>query len=80
MKKDSAKSVRLFAIELAVYAVLVTAYFFLVLHLLGNWLYRLEMQHRILYAVVAILLIAAQAVVLDAVATLLFRFLRRRWR
>jgi hypothetical protein len=80
MKKDSAKSVRVFAIELAIYAVLVTVYFFLVLHLLGNWLYRLEMQHRILYAVVAILLIAAQAVVLDAVVTLLFRFLRRRWR
>ena len=80
MKKDSAKSLRAFAIELAVYAVLVTAYFFLVLHLLGNWLYRLEMQHRILYAVVAILLIAGQAVVLDAVTTLLFRFLRRVWR
>jgi hypothetical protein len=47
---------------------------------LGNWLYRLEMQHRILYAVVAILLIAGQAIVLDAVATLLFRLLRRLWR
>ena len=80
MTKDSAKSLRAFAIELAIYAVLVTAYFFLVLHLLGNWLYRLEMQHRILYAVVAILLIAGQAVVLDALTTVLFRFLRRRWR
>jgi hypothetical protein len=80
MKKDTAKSLRVFAIELAIYAVLVTAYFFLVLHLLGNWLYRLEMQHRILYAVIALLLIAGQAVVLDAVTSLLFRFLRRRWR
>jgi hypothetical protein len=80
MKKDSAKSLRVFAIELAIYAVLVTAYFFLVLHLLGNWLYRLDMQHRILYAVVALLLIAGQAVVLDALTTVLFRFLRRRWR
>src|SRR5207245_11135725 len=62
------------------YAVLVTAYFFLVLHLLGNWLYQLETKHRILYAVVAILLIAGQAVVLDAVTTVLFRLLRRRWR
>ena len=78
MKKDSAKSLRVFAIELAIYAVLVTAYFFLVLHLLGNWLYRLDMQHRILYAVVALLLIAGQAVVLDALTTVLFRFLRRR--
>ena len=80
MKKATAKSLRAFAIELAIYAVFVTAYFFLVLHLLGNWLYRLDMQHRILYAVVALLLIAGQAVVLDALTTVLFRFLRRRWR
>jgi hypothetical protein len=80
MKKESAKSLRAFAAELAIYAVLVTAYFFLVLHLLGNWLYRLEMQHRVLYAIVAILLIAGQAIVLDAVTTLLFRILRRRRR
>jgi uncharacterized membrane protein len=80
MKKADAKSLRVFAIELAIYAILVTAYFFLVLHLLGGWLYRLETQHRITYAVVALLLIAGQAVVLDAVTTLLLRFLRRRWR
>ena len=80
MKKDSAKSVRVFAAELAIYAVLVTAYFFLVLHLLGNWLYRLEMQHRVLYAVVALSMIVGQAIVLDAVTTLLLRILRRRWR
>ena len=80
MKKESEKSLRAFAAELAIYAVLVTGYFFLVLHLLGNWLYRLDLQHRILYAVVALLLIAGQAVVLDALTTLLFRLLRRRWR
>ena len=80
MKQDAAKSLRVFAIELAIYAVLVTGYFFLALHLLGNWLYRLETQHRITYAVVALLLIAGQAVVLDTVATLLLRFLRRVWR
>jgi hypothetical protein len=80
MKKDTAKSLRVFAVELAIYAVLVTVYFFLVLHLLGDWLYHLETQHRIVYAAVAILLIAGQAVVLDAVATFLFRFLRRLWR
>jgi ABC-type enterochelin transport system permease subunit len=80
MKKEAAKNLRTFAIELAVYAVLVTCYFFLVLHLLGEWLYHLETRHRYTYAVVAILLIAGQAVALDAVTTLLFRFLRRRWR
>jgi hypothetical protein len=80
MKKQAAKSMRVFAIELAVYAVLVTCYFFLVLHLLGNWLYHLETQHRYIYAGVALLLIAGQAVVLDTVTTLLFRLLRGRWR
>ena len=80
MKQDTAKSLRVFAAELAIYAVLVTGYFFLVLHLLGGWLYRLEVQHRVVYALVAILLIAGQAVVLDAVTTGLFRLLRRRWR
>jgi len=80
MKKQAAKSLRAFAIELAVYTVLVTCYFFLVLHLLGNWLYHLENQHRYIYAGVALLLIAGQAVVLDTVTTLLFRVLRGRWR
>jgi hypothetical protein len=76
MKKETAKSLRAFAIELAVYSVLVVCYFFLVLHLLGDWLYHLEAQHRYMYAAVAILLIAGQAVVLDTVTTFLFRFLR----
>ena len=80
MKKEAAKSLRVFAIELAVYSVLVICYFFLVINLLGNWLYRLEAQHRYTYAGVAILLIAGQAVVLDTVTTLLFRLLRGRWK
>ena len=80
MKQDAAKSLRAFAAELAIYAVLVTGYFFLVLHVLGGWLYRLETQHRVLYALVALMLIAGQAVVLDAVTTVLFRLVRGRWR
>jgi hypothetical protein len=80
MKKQAEKNLRTFAVELVVYAVLVTIYFFLVLHLLGNWLYHLESQHRYTYAIVALLLIAGQAVALDALTTLLFRLLRGRWR
>jgi hypothetical protein len=80
MNKETAKNLRAFAIELAVYSVLVIIYFFLVLHLLGDWLYYLETQHRYIYAGVALLLIAGQAVVLDTVSTLLLRFLRGRWR
>jgi hypothetical protein len=78
MKKDSAKSLRVSAIELAIYALLVTVYFFLVLHLLGDWLYELEVHHRYTYAGVAILLIIGQAVVLESVATFLIRLIRSR--
>ncbi|MDB6146628.1 MAG: hypothetical protein JWO45_292, partial [Spartobacteria bacterium] len=42
MKNKTAKTLKPFLIELAVYAVLVTGYFFLVLHLLGGWLHDLE--------------------------------------
>ena len=80
MKKETAKTLRAFAIELAIYALLVVAYFFLVLHFLGGWLYRLESQDRYTYASVAILLMIGQAVLLQNVTTLLLRFIRRRAR
>ena len=80
MKKETARTLRAFAIELVIYALLVVAYFFLVLHFLGAWLYQLESQHRYVYASVAILLMIGQAVVLQNVTTLLLRFIRRRAR
>jgi NADH:ubiquinone oxidoreductase subunit H len=78
MKADTAKTLRAFLIELGLYAVLVIAYFFLVLHFLGGWLGRLEHQHRVVYALVAILLIIGQAVLLENVTTFLLRMIRGR--
>ena len=78
MKADAAKTLRAFLIELAIYALLVVAYFFLVLHLLGGWLQQLEIHHRNTYGGVAILLIIGQAVVLENVTTLLLRLIRGR--
>ena len=78
MKKETAKTVRAFAIELVTYALLVIAYFFLVLHFLGNWLYQLEINHRYLYAGLAILLIVGQAVLLESLTTFLIRLIRGR--
>jgi len=78
MKKETAKTLRAFAIELVLYALLVVAYFFLVLHLLGEWLYQLEVQHRYIYAAVAILLIIGQAVLLESITTFLIRLIRGR--
>jgi hypothetical protein len=78
MKKDTALTLRAFLIELAIYSVLVVSYFFLVLHFLGGWLQQLQNQHRLAYAVVAILLIIGQAVLLESVTTLLLRLIRGR--
>jgi DMSO/TMAO reductase YedYZ heme-binding membrane subunit len=78
MKKETAKTLRAFLIELAIYAVLVVAYFFLVLHFLGGWLHQLETHHRYTYAGTAILLMIGQAVVLQNVTTFLLRLIRGR--
>ena len=78
MKQAAAKTLKAFAVELVVYAVLVTAYFFLVLHFLGNTLYQLEHGHRWWYALVAISLIVGQAVLLESVTTFLLRIIRGR--
>ena len=69
------RTLRAFAVEIVIYAALVTVYFFAVLHLLGGWLVGLETSHIRLYAVVALLLIIGQAVVLEAVTTGLLRLL-----
>jgi hypothetical protein len=78
MKADRAATLRAFVIELAVYAVLVTGYFFLVLHFLSGWLQDLHLHHAMVYALVAIALVIGQAVVLEIVTTWLFRLLRGR--
>jgi hypothetical protein len=78
MKKEAIRTIRAFAIELVIYALLVVVYFFLVLHFLGQWLYELEIHHRYLYAGLAILLIVGQAVLLESLTTFLIRLIRGR--
>lgn len=78
MTKEAFKTLRAFLIELAIYAVLVIGYFFLVLHFLGEGLRQLEVHYRYTYAGVALLLIIGQAVLLENVTTILLRLLRGR--
>ena len=78
MKAEAARTLRAFLIELGIYAVLVTGYFFLVLHFLSAWLQDLHLHHVKVYAAVAIVLIIGQAVLLESVTTWLLRFLRGR--
>lgn len=78
MKSETTNTLRAFLVELAVYGVLVTAYFFLVLHFLAGWLQHLSTHSIKTYAFVAIGLIIGQAVVLETVTTWLLRLLRGR--
>ena len=77
-KKEKTKTLRAFLIELAIYIVFVTAYFFLVLHFLAGWLQDLYLHHLTLYGLMAIVLIVGQAVLLESVTTWLLRLLRGR--
>jgi hypothetical protein len=78
MKAETSTTLRAFVLELVVYAVLVTGYFFLVLHFLSGWLQELHLHHVKVYALVAIMLIIGQAVLLESVTTWLFRLIRGR--
>ena len=78
MKIDTRRTLLSFFAELVVYSALIVAYFFLVLHFLGNWLAHLSKENIKLYALVAIGLIIGQAVLLEWVTTFLFRLLRGR--
>lgn len=78
MKAGAKKTFKSFAIELVVYGILVVAYFFLVLHFLGDWLAHLDKNNIKIYAIVSIGLIIGQAVVLEAITTFIFKLLRGR--
>ncbi len=77
-KKEKENTIRAFLVELAVYAVFVTGYFFLVLHFLSGWLQDLHLHHVKIYALTTIVLIIGQAVLLESVTTWLLRLLRGR--
>jgi hypothetical protein len=69
------KLVRNFVIEMLVYAVLVVGYFLLVLRLLADPLARLFSDNLPLYAIVALLLIVAQGILLEALTSLIIGWL-----
>jgi hypothetical protein len=76
MKKEIKSMFKSFSIELAVYAVLVVGYFFLVLHFLGGWLYHLFREDRKTYAAMALLLIIGQGIVLEILTRALLGLIR----
>ncbi len=66
-----------FLLELVVYAVLVTGYFFLVLHFLGGAARNLFVTNKTAYAFVALALIIGQGVLLEILTSALLRFFQR---
>jgi hypothetical protein len=67
-----------FLIELLVYCVLVVGYFFLVLHLLGDWIAHLFEGDRRIYAFVALALIVGQGILLELLTAALFGLIKPR--
>ena len=78
MKGRTKETLLPFLFEFVVYAALVCAYFFLVLHFLGGWLVEIFNRDKRLYAVVSLLLIIGQGVLLETVTTGLLRWLRSK--
>jgi hypothetical protein len=67
--------IRSFALEMLIYAGLVVGYFFLVLRLLAEPLAKLYNNSLTLYAVLGLVLIVAQAVLLESVTTFIMGLL-----
>lgn len=78
MNQDDSITLGSFLLELLIYGIMVVAYFFLVLHFLGDWLGTLYDRHRNGYAAVALLFIVVQGVLLEAVTRLLLGWVLRR--
>jgi glycerol uptake facilitator-like aquaporin len=78
VNSEGQTSLKSFLVELVIYATLVIAYFFLVLHFLGDWLKWLHDNHTKSYAAVALVLIVLQGMALEAFTTALLRFIRSK--
>jgi len=78
MKPELTGWFKSFVLELLVYAVLVTGYYFLVLNFLGNSLKQLYEHERRFYAVLALGLIIGQGLLLEILTRLLLAWVKPR--
>ena len=78
MKAAIKNAVKSYAGEVILYAGLVAAYFYLVLHYLGGWLERLFVNDRKLYAGLAVALIIGQGFLLELLTRLLLGLFKSR--
>ena len=78
MKAEYRNALKSFLFEFIVYGVLVTGYYFLVLHLLGNGLKNIYQNERQFYAALSLGLIVGQGVLLEMLTRLLLNWIRPR--
>jgi hypothetical protein len=78
MKQKDSKTLQSFLVELAVYSLLMFAYFWAVLHFASHWLKTLFDGSRPLYATVALALMIGQAVGLEILTRWMVGFIGRR--
>lgn len=78
MKHQLRKSVKPFLLELLVYTALIVAYYFLVLHFLGDGLQQLYQQERRVYAALALGLIVGQGLLLELLTRALLGWIAPR--
>ena len=77
-QRQSEPSLKLFIVELVIFAGLVVSYFFLVLIFLANWLKTLFDQSKPLYALVALALIVTQGVVLEVISAVVLKLVESK--
>lgn len=70
-------ALRPFMVEVVLYGIFVSAYFFLVLRFLGGWIDHVYVENRVLYALVGLALIGAQGSLLEMVSSWLLRVIQR---
>jgi hypothetical protein len=78
MKRQIARSLKPFLLEFVVYAALITVYYLLVLHLLGNRLAQIYQQDKRFYAFLALGLIVGQGFLLETLTRLLLAWITPR--
>ena len=72
-QKRSEPSLKAFVVQLAIFTALVVSYFFLVLSFFSHGLKELFDQNKLVYALVAWALMAAQGLVLEVIAAALLK-------
>jgi len=70
-ERNVRKLLRNYLVEIVIYAIVVIAYFFVVLRFLGDWLNSLFHENLALYAFLCLALIVVQGIFLDFVTSFL---------